>query len=818
MAADTSFIMINECKYALRVFAKSPGFTAIAVLTLVLGIGANSAIFSVVDAVLLRPLPYPNPDQLITVWAKVPHENSDRETEAFPNYVDLRDQSQTLQSLTAFTRAGGVLTGADESREIRGLAVTSDIFQVLKVPPMLGRSFTREEDNADARVILFTYHAWKTLFNGDPNIVGKQISISWRNYTVLGIMPQGFQFPIEGERTDYLMPLHPLVPEGINRRDSHFLRLVGRMKPGITLQQCNAELSAIAGRLAQQYPDSNTDRTEQVFKLHDDVVGGVRAALITILAAVVFVLLIACANVANLLLARATARRREIAIRTALGASRARIVVQLLSEGFLLAVLGAVGGLLLAWWATDFFRAFGPPDLPRIREIAVNTPVILFTILVTVGSTMLFALVPALQVTRPNVNESLQEGSRGGTGPESHRLRGLLVIAQVALSLLLLTGAGLLIKSFANLRATKPGFESSRAVTVQLVLPKVKYPNPEQHRQFFDQIVPKLAAVPGIEAAGGAMPMPFSGNDSGSTFSVVGQPPVAPGNRPVASHLTITPDYFRAMRIPVLGGRAFDDHDTKESAQVVMVNETFARRFLGKTNPIGQRIAVDRSEADRSDSQAPPLEIVGVVGSTRHESLAIEPEPEFYIPAAQDPARRMDIVLRTTGSELAGLQTSIANIVHQFDKDIFVPKLDTLENRVGVTLAQPKFNTMLLGIFAGVAMVLAAIGIYGVIAYSVAQRTREIGIRMALGAQRTDMLRMILRQSLRLVIVGLGVGVATALGATRLMGALLYGVRASDLSTYVTVILLLGGAAFLASLIPARRAMKVDPMVALRYE
>jgi putative ABC transport system permease protein len=805
--------MLSHLRYAFRMLVKSPGFTVIAILTLALGIGANSAIFSVLDAVLLRPLPFPKPNQLVAVWGTISRDGGGKETDSFLDYVDLRDQSQTLDGLTAYTRAGAIMTGGGEMRDVLGLAVTSDVFRIVGVSPMLGRAFTRDEDNADARVVVFTHHAWRTLFNSDPNIIGRQIYFSYRPYTVIGVMPPGFQFPVEGERAEYLMPLHPLVPDEVKRRDSHFLRLVGRMKPGVTIQQCNAELNAIAARLAQQYPDSNMDRSEVVVGLHSDIVGDVRPALITILAAVLFVLLIACANVANLLLARATARRREIAIRTALGASRSRIVLQLLFEGFLLALFGALGGLLIAWWGMDLLRVFGPQDVPRLGEISVNTPVWIFTLLIAVGSTLLFALIPALQVTRPNVSESLQEGSRGAVGPESHRLRALLVISQVALSLLLLAGAGLLIKSFANLRATKPGFETSHAVTMQLVMPRAKYPDSAQHRQFFEQILPKLAALPGVEAAGAAMPMPFSGNDSTSTFTIAGQPPVARGNHPWGSHLTITPDYFKAMRTPLLAGRIFNSHDTKDSTPVIMVNDAFVRKFFGGGNAIGQRILLDKS-----DNKTITLEVVGVVASSRHESLAVEAIPEFYVPASQDPARRMDIVLRTSRVEASGLQNAIRSVVHEFDKDIFVPNLETLEQRVGVTLAQPRFNMMLLGTFAGVAMVLAGIGIYGVIAYGVAQRTKEIGIRMALGAQRSDMLRMILRQSLTIVAIGLAVGLASALAVTRLMASLLYGVSTNDMSIYGIVLLLLAGAALLASYFPARRAMNVDPLVALRYE
>ena len=806
--------MIADLKFALRMLVKAPGFTVIAILTLTLGIGANTAIFSVLDAVLLHPLSFPKPNELVAVWSYVARDNLEKETESIPDYVDLRDQSQTLKGLAAFTRTGAVLNGSEESRQLYGVAITSDIFPVLAIAPARGRPYTREDDNVDARVVVLTDYAWKAFFNSDPDIVGKQISLSWRLYTVLGVMPPGFRFPVEGERADYLIPLHPLVPEHVNNRDSHFIRMVGRLKPGVTIQQCDAEMKTIAARLEQQYPKSNTGRSENVFSLHNDVVGDVRPALITIFAAVVFVLLIACANVANLLLARAAARQREIAIRTALGASRARIVSQLLSEGFLLSSLGACGGLFLAWWGIDLLRVFGPQDVPRLASAAINGRVFLFTFVAAIFSTLVFALIPALQLTRPNISESLRAGSRGAVGPESHHLRRILVVAQVALSLLLLAGAGLLIKTFANLRATKPGFDPSHAAVVQLILPKAKYPEPEKHRQFFDQILPKLAVLPGVEAAGGAFPMPFSGNDAGSAFSIAGQPPRPAGQELVASHLTITLDYFRAMRTPVLRGRAFDARDTKDSPPVVIINDVLAQRYFPGGNAIGQQIILTHGE---NDQPPPPKEIVGVVGDSRHESLAIQPLPEFYIPASQDPQRRMDVVIRTA-ADPAGLQAALRNIVHEFDRDLFVPTLEPLEKHIGVTLAQPRFNMMLLGCFAGVALVLAAIGIYGVIAYSVAQRTKEIGIRMALGAQKIDMLTMILRQGFAVIGIGLLAGLFGAFGVTRLMSRLLYGVSANDISIYAIVTVLLSGAALIATYFPARRAMAVDPMEALRYE
>jgi putative ABC transport system permease protein len=807
--------MITDLKYALRMLLKAPAFAIIAVLTLALGIGANSAIFSVIDAVLLHPLPFPRPNQLVAVWSRETTDKLAKYSESVPDYVDLRDQSQTLSGLAAFTRAGAVLNGTEEARQLEGVAITSDIFSVLGVAPARGRVYTREEDNIDARVVVLTDYAWKTYFNSDPEIVGKQISLSWRLYTVLGVMPPGFQYPVEGARAEYLQPLHPLVPEYINKRDNHFIRMVGRLKPGVTIQQCDAEMKTIATRLAQQYPKSNTDRTETVYSLHDDIVGDVRPALVTILAAVVFVLLIACANVANLLLARATARQREIAIRTALGASRSRMVWQFLSEGFLLSIFGAAGGLLIAWWGIDLLRVFGPQDVPRLGEVAINASVFSFTFVVAIFSTLLFALIPALQVTRPNVNESLQEGNRGAVGPESHHLRRLLVVTQVALSLLLLAGAGLLIKSFANLRSTNPGFDPSHALVVDLILPKAKYPEPEKHRQFFDQIMPKLEALPGVEAAGAAFPMPFSNNDSSTAFSIIGQPPQPPGQELGASNLAITPDYFRAMGTPLLSGRIFNSHDTRDSAQVVVVNDVFAAKYFPNGKALGQQIQLMQGEGEKPTS---PREIVGIVGGSRHQSLAIQPLPEFYIPASQDPSRRMDVVIRTTAVEPTGIQASLRNIIHEFDKDLFVPILEPLERRIGTTLAEPRFNMMLLGCFAGVAMILAAIGIYGVIAYTVAQRTKEIGIRMALGAQKIDMLTMILCQSFAVIGIGLVAGILGALAVTRLMSSLLYGVSAHDFSIYAIVTIVLSAAALVATYFPARRAMTVDPMVALRYE
>jgi putative ABC transport system permease protein len=801
--------MISDFKFAFRQLTKTPGFAVIAVLTLALGIGANSAIFSVIDAVLLRSLPFPKPNELIAAWSKA---DGTKQTDSFPDYVDLRDQSQTIDALTAFTSASAILGNGNQSRELQGIAITSDVFRVLGVQPFLGRAFTRAEDNADTHVVVISYDLWQRAFNADRNILGREILFTLRPYTVVGVMPRGFRYPV-GRQMDYMTPLHPLVPKEIANRGGHFLRMVGRLKPGATMRQASAEMAAIASRLEKQFPDTNTGRSAYAISLRDDLVGDVRPALMTVLAAVAFVLLIACANVANLLLARAMARRREIAIRTALGASRARIVRQLLAEGFLLALVGGCAGLLLAWWGVDLLRLFGPRDVPRLDEISINAVVVIFAFAAAVVSTLLFAIAPALQVSRPNVSESLQEGSRGAIGPESQRLRALLVVSQVALSMLLLAGAGLLIKSFSNLLATDPGFEPSRAVSATIALPRIRYSEAPKQRQLFEQLFPKLASIPGVEYAGGAFPLAFTGNDRDSSFWIEGRPDPGLGNHPDASHLIVESDYFHAMRIPLLRGRKFEVRDNPSGAPVALINDAFARKFFPDENPIGKTLRIDTAEG-KPDVR----EIVGVVGSTRHESLAIAPIPEMYAPAAQDPTRRLDLVLRISSANLSGVDNAVRAAIHQIDPDVYVPRLQPLHELIDHTLSQPRFNTALLGCFAAVAMILAAIGIYGVIAYNVAQRTREIGIRMALGAQRPDMLRMILRQSFSMVSIGLGAGLAAALVLTRLMNSQLYGVSANDFSIYAIVLCVLSAAALAASYLPARRAMNVDPMVALRYE
>ena len=811
--------MLNDLRYALRQLVKSPGFTMVAVLTLALGIGANSAIFSVIDAVLLRSLPFPNSDRLTLVWSKSPqHPEEPRGVHSYPDFQDLRAQNHTFSAMAAYTTASAIWGTGEDSEDVSGLAATSDIFTVLGVHPQLGRGFLPEDDKPDApRVAVISNAFWQRHFGGDPNVLGRQVTIANKLYTITGVMPPGWKFPVQHEPVDYIAPLYPLfsgsTPSYIDRRGAHFILIVGRLKPGLDLQAANADLQTMAAQLAKQYPDSNAGRSLRVVPLQSDLVGDVKPALIVLLAAVALVLLIACANVANLFLARAATREREIAIRTALGANRFHIVRQLLLETLLLALVGGVAGLLLAWWSTEVLVALGPTDLPRLEEIRVNPTVVIFTFGLACFTSLIFGLVPAWQASRPQVGESLKEATRGSTGGlRTHRLRSAFVVSQFALSLVLLVGAGLLIRSFAQLRAVQPGFEARGVITFWQSLPKARYGEVDQQTQFFDKLLAKLTTLPGIKDAGIVSPLPFSGNSQGRTFTIIGQPAPSEGMEPAASLLTTNDSYFRTMHIPLKNGRLFDAHDDKNSKPVVLINETFVRKYFPHEKPLGRQLQIGRKE------DGPPREIIGVVGTAKHSNLAEADAAEFYLPFSQAPDRYSDIVVRTTEPTPAGLETMIRRAVHEIDGQQFIPKLTPLSEMVSQTLAQSRFNTGLLGAFAAIAILLAAVGIYGVIAYNVAQRTREIGIRMALGAQRYDMLKMILRQSLTMAAIGIVVGLFGAFAATRLLRALLFGVSTMDLLTYGAVILLLGMASFLAGLLPARRATKIDPVTALRYE
>lgn len=809
--------MISDLRYAVRQLFKSPGFAAVVIFTLALGIGANSAIFSVIDTVLLHSLPFPNAARLTMVWEAAPQRPGElRGVHSFPDYLDLREQNHTFSAMAAYTDASTIWGTGEDSEDVAGIAVTSDIFQVLGTPPIFGRGFSRDDEKRDAaRVVVLSYSFWQRRFAGDPHILGKKITMAGHPATVTGVMPRGWKFPIQDEKVDYLAPLAQLYASSpsdtLHQRGSHFLNVVGVLKSGVDLRAATAELQTIAAQLAKQYPGTNAGRSERVVDLQSDVVGDVRPALLVLTAAVALVLLIACANVANLFLARAATREREIAIRAALGATRFRIVRQLLIETLLLALLGAGAGLLLATWSTDALIAMGPSDLPRLHEIRINGLVAAFTFGVAILTSLIFGLIPALQVSRTQVEPSLKEAARGSTGGmRSHHLRSVFVVCQFALSLVLLVGAGLLIRSFAELRAVQPGFDPRGVVTFWQSLPKARYGDATGQVQFFEKLLPKLAALPGVKEVGMVSPLPFSDNDRSSSFGIVGQPPTAPGMQPSASNLTTDGNYFRTMRIPLTRGRTFDERDRKDSTPVMMINEAFAKNQFVRQNPLGQRVKIGRDKEAR--------EIVGVVANSKHTSLAEAAQAEFYIPFAQAPDSYMDIVVRTSEPAPNELATSIRRAVHEVDAQQFVPAITPLTQLLGKTLTQARFNTALLGVFAAVAILLAAVGIYGVIAYNVTQRTKEIGIRIALGAQKKQMLAMILRQSLTMALIGIAIGLAGAFAATRLLTSLLFGVGAGDLPTYFSVVLLLAGAALFAGLIPARRAMRIDPIVALHHE
>jgi putative ABC transport system permease protein len=805
--------MLTDFKYAFRMLIKTPGFTCIAVLTLALGIGANSAIFSVIDTVLLRPLPFKNPDQLVMVWNVLERAGNARDSVSFPDFYDYRAQSHSFSRMAYYGDADTVLSGAGEAQAVNGVLAGGDFFETLG-GPVLGRGFTAEEAKAGGpNVVVISHGLWQRAFASNPAIVGQQVTMASRTYTILGVMGPGWKFPVEAETSDFIMPYEPLVKD-VTDRSSHDLKLIGRLKPGVSMKQAEPEMKAIAAELERKYPDANAGRTIALAPLLQEIVGNVRPALLVLLGAVALVLLIACANVANLLLARAAARSREIGIRVALGASRAGIIRQLLVESLLLALVGGTCGLLLAWWSVDLLRAFGPHNVPRLWDVHINLSVGAFTFGLAILSTLLFGLVPALQISRTNLTEALQQGAKGSSGGlHGTRVRAALVVSQVSLSLLLLAGAGLLMRSFFNLQATNLGFDPSRLFMLYQFLPRSNYSEPQKQRDFYRELMPKLTALPGLSAVGGASPLPFSDNGWNASFRMENDPERGPGTHPEASYVVVTPNYFRTMRIPLRSGRDVDDRDNETAPQVALVNETFVRRYVTNGNPIGQRILLDRKQG-RTEA----IEIIGVVGDAKQNAIGAPTPPEMYQPFAQKPSRRLWFVFRTATQNLSGLQASVRRVIQEQDGEVYVSNVEPMRSSIGKTLAQPRFNMVLLGVFATVAMVLAAIGIYGVIAYSVSQRTREIGIRMALGAQRGDMLRLVLRQSLSVVLIGIALGLVAAFAATRLLASLLYGVGSNDLFTYASVVFLLGSAALLASYIPARRAMKVDPIIALRAE
>ncbi|MGO9272946.1 MAG: ABC transporter permease [Terriglobia bacterium] len=816
--------LLQDLRYGVRMLASNAGFTIVAVLTLALGIGANTAIFSVINGVLLQPLPYRDPGRLVIMGERTPE--FDMMSVAYPNFLDWQKESRSFQSLGALRWTAYDLTGSGTPEHLSGKMVSSGFFSTLGITPLLGRDFEAQEDHVGANgVAMISGSLWKRRFGASSDVIGKPITLSGQAYTVIGVIPADFRFMGTADAYTLLGQWDDVLARS---RETHpGIRAVGRLKPGVTRDLAQADMNNVAAQLAEAYPKSNAQHSVNVRPLAQEIVGDVRPALLVLLGAVGFVLLIACANVANLLLARSTARRREMAIRAAMGASQGRMIRQMLTESVLLALAGGALGLLLARWGTQAVVAAIPGGLPRMEEIGVDGWVLAFTLALSVATGVIFGLVPALQVARLDLHTTLQEGSRGSTGGHN-RLRSVLVVVEVAASLVLLIGAGLMLKTMWQLSRVGPGFNPRNLLTFSVGLSPANRATPDRTRNAYRQLAEGIRALPGVQAAGTVDDVPLTDSDSELPFWVLGRPrPNSQSEMLWALNYDVSPGYLRAMDIPLLRGRFISDADTKGSAPVMVIDEVMAKSLFPREDPIGQsiRIAVPEGFGPGLDQ---PIEIVGVVGHVKHFGLATDASSKIqyqvYLPFVQLPdqimpviAASMTMMVRTTVDPLS-LVSAVRRQASQGGNDQPVFDVQTMEQIVSDSVAGRRFSMLLLGVFAGLALVLAAVGIYGVISYTATQRTHEIGIRMALGAERADVLRLVVGDGLRLSLVGVGAGLAAALGLTRLMSSMLYGVRPTDIVTFAAVSLLLAGVAILASYVPARRATKVDPMVALRYE
>jgi predicted permease len=820
--------MINDIRYGLRQLIKHPAFTLVAVLTLALGIGANTAIFSVVNAVLLKPLPFPAPEELVAVGGVDLSETISPprlDSLCYPDFFDLREQNRSFSSMAVFRNLSLALVDEKEAQSVLGQKVSGEFFDVLGIKPMLGRGFVRADEQAGGgpggfKVVL-SYGFWQNHFNRAEDVIGRVLMLDGLPHTVIGVMPQGFQFPIQTDPIDLYVTIarDASNPDGstpiTQQRGSHGLEGIGRVKAGVSLAQANAELRAIAASLEKKYPETNTKFGAASQPLRDEIVGDVRTALYVLFGAVGCLLLIANANVANLMLARASVRGKEIALRTALGASRGRIIRQLLTESVLLAGLGGLLGLLIAQWGTEALVAAVPQNVPRASSIQLDGAVLGFTILLSLATGIIFGLVPAWQASHVDLNTALKSGTRGAGGAEGkHRVRNALVMTEVALALILLICASLLIQSFARLGRVQTGMRTERLFTARLGLPEIAYPRPETVIAFFDQLMPRLRAIPGVESVTTAWPLPLSGSNNVSSFDIE-EHPMPEGQQPDSPMRIVGPDYFKTMGIPVRQGRGFAESDQFKSLPVVIVNEQFVQKFFPGQNAVGKHIKPSWGIGDEK-----PLmrTIIGVVGNVKHRTLNMEFTPEVYLSASQIPVDTMSIVARTSVSNPAGITSAVRSELAAVDRNIPLVRVRVFEEYLARALARPRFNAMLLSIFAGTALLLTAIGIYGVMAYSVSQRTSEIGIRIALGAGQSNIFRLIVGQAMMLVGISIVLGLAGAFGATRFLSSLLYGVGASDPLTFALIVLLISIVAFLAAWLPARRAARVDPVIALRAE
>jgi putative ABC transport system permease protein len=797
---------------------KSPSVSIVATIALALGIGANTAIFSVVNAVLLRPLPFPNSEKLVALFDTNLQQGRLRGSHSYPNFFDLRTQNTTLERVAAYHASDFVMTGRGDAVRMEGAVVTTDLFPLLGVAPMLGRTFLPDEDKPNGtNVIILSQQLFQKRFNSDPSILNQSITLNGEPYTIVGVMPATFEFPIQNEPVELWTTIAgdasgktPVT----NQRGAHFLRVIGRLKPNVTSEQAQSELNAIAARLEKQYPDTNTGKGVRLESALAALVGDVRPALLILLGAVACVLLIACANVANLLLARATGRHKEMAIRAALGASRLRVIRQLLTESVLLSLVGGALGLLLAVWWSDLLIALGKEDIPRAVKVGIDWRVLGFTAGVSIITGLIFGLFPAFHSSKTELVESLKDGGRGTSeGARRNRMRSTLVVGELAIAVVLLVAAGLLLQSLWRLQNTNSGLDPNNILTFNLSLPETKYEGVKQG-QFFSDLKTRLESSPGVQGASSIFPLPLSGDRFSISFQIEGRP-VPEKDEPSADLFMTGVGYFHAMGIPVIKGRDFENRDQYGSTPVVIITEEFARQHFPGEDAIGKRIQPGILTIE--DDPTTWREIIGVVGNVRNRGLNTPPTPAYYLPQTQVPFSQMVVVVKTA-NDPHSLITGVTKEVAAMDPDVPLFSVKTMTEYLSASVASPRFNTTLLTIFAGVALVLTLVGLYGVMSYSVAQRTNEIGIRLALGAQSRDVLLMIVRQGSFLILLGLGIGLLGAYAATRLISTLLFGVTAKDPMTFGVAAVLLALVALLACYIPAWRATKVDPLRALRYE
>ena len=797
---------LQDLKYSIRTLAKSPGFTLVAILTLALGIGANTAIFSVVNAVLLRPLPFQNPARLVWSWGNCPL--CDRGAVSPADLVVYRAENHSFAHYGAMAVGDSLfnLTGSDKPIQIKGSMVTAGFFDALGIQPRYGRVFNEsDEETTDPDVVILSHHLWQDRFGGDPNVIGKSISLDGKSRTVIGVLSA--DIPVLTE-ADLWFPA-PYLNQGMQTHRSHFLRPIGLLKPGVTISQAQSELDAIAARLATQFPVTNKGWSVRLEPLQTVLVGNVRPAFMVLIGAVSLVLLIACANIASLLFARNTARQREIAIRTALGAGRSRLLRQLLTESLVLALAGGLVGIFLANAGVELLKQLGPQSLPRLDEVNVNGAVLAFTFVTAILTSILFGFGPALKASRRDLTQSLKEGGASGDSRSKHRAHNALVVAEVALSVVVLIASGLLLNSFYRLMRVHLGFDPANVLTTEVSLVSPRYDEEPKRESFFHALQDRLQSAPGVKSAGFISELPLSGEANDTFFTITEYPPANPNDNEDADFRNIDGDYFGAMRIPLLAGRSFERQDSTESRNVVIINEPFAQKYFPNENPIGKHLKMFDGKPEFA-----MREIVGIVGGNKHFALQESLRPEMFKPGS---FTRMNIVVRSAGDP-AMLTTTVREALHAIDPDEATSTFRTMDDVISTSASGDRFNTVLLGAFAAIALLLTAAGIFGVLSYLVTQRTREIGLRMALGAQPEDVLRVVVGHGLRLVLLGLCIGVAAALVVTRWMSSVLFDVKPTDPLTFAAVAVLLTAVAFLASYVPARRAMRVDPMVALRYE